>query len=133
MADLDFFLLFCVGRSLSENNGGEDNKYECKFDYFCAMEINEAMVDKLASLSKLEFNSVEKTELIADLQNMLIFVNKLQSLDTTNVDPLLYITDNKNILRADDVNSEINKEQALQNARLKDEQFFKVPKVIKKS
>jgi aspartyl-tRNA(Asn)/glutamyl-tRNA(Gln) amidotransferase subunit C len=49
------------------------------------------------------------------------------------VDPLLYITDNKNILRADDVNSEINREQALQNARLKDEQFFKVPKVIKKS
>ena len=97
------------------------------------MEINEAMVDKLASLSKLEFNSVEKTELIADLQNMLIFVNKLQSLDTTNVDPLLYITENKNIMRADEVNPEISRADALLNARLKDEQFFKVPKVIKKS
>jgi aspartyl-tRNA(Asn)/glutamyl-tRNA(Gln) amidotransferase subunit C len=118
---------------LSENNGGEDNKYECKFDYFCAMEINEAMVDKLASLSKLEFNSVEKTELIADLQNMLIFVNKLQSLNTNNVEPLLYITDNKNILRADNVYSAITRMQALQNAQLKDEQFLKVPKVIKKS
>ncbi len=97
------------------------------------MEINEAMVDKLASLSKLEFNAVEKTELIADLQNMLIFVNQLQSLDTTNVEPLLYITENKNIMRADEVNPEISRADALLNARLKDEQFFKVPKVIKKS
>jgi len=96
------------------------------------MEINEAMVDKLASLSKLEFNTVEKTELITDLQNMLIFVNKLQSLNTTNVEPLLYITENKNILREDEIISEITREQALQNASLKDEQFFKVPKVIKK-
>ena len=97
------------------------------------MEINEAMVDKLASLSKLEFNTVEKIELIADLQNMLIFVNQLQSLDTSNVEPLLYITENKNIMRADEVNPEISRADALLNARLKDEQFFKVPKVIKKS
>ena len=97
------------------------------------MEINEAMVNKLASLSKLEFDEAEKTELIADLQNMLIFVNKLQSLDTNNVEPLLYITGNKNILRADEVDSSITRNQALQNAHLKDEQFFKVPKVIKKS
>jgi aspartyl-tRNA(Asn)/glutamyl-tRNA(Gln) amidotransferase subunit C len=118
---------------LSENNGGEDNKYECKFDYFCAMEINEAMVNKLATLSKLEFNEAEKIELIADLQNMLIFVNQLQSLDTFNVEPLLYITDNKNIMRAGEVNTEITRADALLNAQLKDEQFFKVPKVIKKS
>jgi aspartyl-tRNA(Asn)/glutamyl-tRNA(Gln) amidotransferase subunit C len=97
------------------------------------MEINEAMVNKLATLSKLEFNEAEKNELIADLQNMLIFVNQLQSLDTSNVEPLLYITDNKNIMRADEVNTEITRADALLNARLKDEQFFKVPKVIKKS
>jgi len=97
------------------------------------MEINEAMVNKLASLSKLEFDEAEKTELITDLQHMLIFVNKLQSLDTKNVDPLLYITDNKNILRSDKIDSAITRNQALQNAHLKDEQFFKVPKVIKKS
>lgn len=97
------------------------------------MEINEAMVDQLAALSKLEFNKEEKDELIKDLQGMLTFVNTLQQLDTENVEPLLYITSNKNILRADEVSSEINRDQALQNAHLKDEQFFKVPKVIKKS
>ena len=43
------------------------------------------------------------------------------------------ITENKNIMRADEVNPEISRADALLNARLKDEQFFKVPKVIKKS
>lgn len=97
------------------------------------MEINEAMLDRLAVLSKLEFNNEEKVELINDLKGMLTFVNTLQQLNTENVDPLLYITSNKNMLRADEVNSEISREQALQNAQLKDDQFFKVPKVIKKS
>ena len=116
-----------------ENNGGEDNKYECNLNYFCNMEINEATVDKLAYLSKLEFNSEEKKELITDLQNMLNFVNTLQKLDTSHVVPLLHISPNQNILRADQVSSDISKTAALSNAKLKDEQFFKVPKVIKKS
>jgi aspartyl-tRNA(Asn)/glutamyl-tRNA(Gln) amidotransferase subunit C len=97
------------------------------------MEINEATVDKLAYLSKLEFNSEEKKELITDLQNMLNFVNTLQKLDTSHVVPLLHIFPNQNILRADQVSSDISKTAALSNAKLKDEQFFKVPKVIKKS
>lgn len=96
------------------------------------MEINEAMLDRLAALSKLEFNNKEKVELIHDLKGMLTFVNILLQLNTENVEPLLYITSNKNILRVDEVNSEIHREQALQNAQLKDDQFFKVPKVIKK-
>jgi len=97
------------------------------------MEINENMVDRLAALSKLEFNKVEKADLIKDLQGMLTFVNILQQLDTKNVEPLLYITSNSNILRKDEVCKEISREQALLNAHLKDDQFFKVPKVIKKS
>lgn len=129
---MGFFVLILVGRSLSENNGGEDNKYECNLDYFCFMEINEATVDKLASLSKLAFNAEEKKELITDLQSMLNFVNTLQSLDTAAVEPLLHISPNQNVLRADKVVAEISHNEALSNARLKDEQFFKVPKVIKK-
>lgn len=129
----DSFPLFFVDCSLSENNGGEDNKYEANLDYFCAMEINEAIVDKLATLSKLEFSPDEKKELILDLQNMLNFVNTLQKLDTSNVEPLLHITSNQNILRADEIAGKISLAQALSNANMKDEHFFKVPKVIKKS
>ena len=96
------------------------------------MEINEAIIDKLAYLSRLEFNPEEKKELQADLQHMLNFVNKLNELNTEGVEPLLHITSNNNVLRADVSMQNFTTEEALYNAAKKDESFFKVPKVIKK-
>ena len=49
-----------------------------------------------------------------------------------NVEPLLHMSDEVNILRDDVVKGSVSRLQALQNAPLHDEQFFKVPKVIKK-
>ena len=63
---------------------------------------------------------------------MIQFVEKLNGLDTTGVEPLLHMSDNVNILRADEVKGSISREAGLQNAAVHDEQFFKVPKVIKK-
>lgn len=94
------------------------------------MEINEALVDKLAHLSRLEFSAAEKTEISQDLQRMIAFVEKLNELNLEGVEPLLHITDAVNVLREDEVKGSISREEALSNAPLHDEQFFKVPKVI---
>jgi aspartyl-tRNA(Asn)/glutamyl-tRNA(Gln) amidotransferase subunit C len=96
------------------------------------MEINVEIIDKLSSLSKLHFNEEEKKSLQVDLQRMLEFVNKLNEIDTDGVEPLLHITSNVNNLREDIVQNVISHEEALSNAVLKDADFFKVPKVIKK-
>ena len=100
--------------------------------YFCRMEINEAMVDKLATLSRLNFSPDEKAALQSDLIKMLEFINKINEVDTTGVEPLLHITNNVNVLREDVVINDFSKEEALYNASEKNDQFFKVPKVIKK-
>ena len=96
------------------------------------MEINEAMIDKLASLSRLYLNKELKEELLSDLQNMLGFVNKINELDTIGVTPLLHITSNINVVREDIPKNDFSSLKALYNAGLKDSQFIKVPKVIKK-
>jgi aspartyl-tRNA(Asn)/glutamyl-tRNA(Gln) amidotransferase subunit C len=96
------------------------------------MEVTEQMVEKLAHLAKLNFNATEKQAIQKDLQSMIAFVEKLQTLDTTNVEPLLHMGNNTNVLREDIVKGSITKNEALLNAPIKDEQFFKVPKVIKK-
>lgn len=96
------------------------------------MEVNEAMVDKLASLARLKFDDTEKESIKNDLQKMIQFVEKLNELDTTGVDPLLHMSGNINVLRADEVKGSISREDGLKNAALHDEYFFKVPKVIKK-
>jgi aspartyl-tRNA(Asn)/glutamyl-tRNA(Gln) amidotransferase subunit C len=96
------------------------------------MEVNDELVDRLANLARLTFEPAEKAEIKRDLQKMISFIEKLNELDTTGVEPLLFMTDEVNVLREDEVKGSITREEGLLNAPVKDEQFFKVPKVIKK-
>ena len=96
------------------------------------MEINDAMIDKLANLARLKFDETEKVQIKIDLQNMIGMIEKMNELDTTDVAPLLHITNNVNVLREDFVEGSITNEEALQNAANKNAPFFIVPKVIKK-
>lgn len=90
------------------------------------------MIDKLANLARLKFNETEKVQIKSDLQNMIGMIEKMNELDTTDVAPLLHITENVNVLREDMVEGSITNEEALQNAANKNAPFFIVPKVIKK-
>ena len=100
--------------------------------YICLMKVNDELVDKLANLARLDFNAQEKEEIKNDLQQMIGFIDKLNELDTTGVEPLLHMSDNINVLREDEVKGSISREEAFRNAPLHDKQFFKVPKVIRK-
>ena len=96
------------------------------------MEISNTLIDKLAKLSRLHFDEEGKTAIRNDLEKMIGFVDKLNELDTSGVEPLMHINSNVNVLREDEVKQVFTRQQALMNASAKDEQFFKVPKVIKK-
>ena len=95
------------------------------------MEVNEALIDKLAHLARLKFNEAEKEEIKNDLQRMIAFVEKLNELDLENVEPLLHMSGEINVLRDDEIRGSITRKEALSNAPVHDDQFFKVPKVIK--
>ena len=95
------------------------------------MEVNDAMIEKLAHLARLKFNDAEKEEIKHDLQRMISFVEKLNELDLEGVEPLTHMSDEKNVLRNDEIQGSISREEGLKNAPLHDEHFFKVPKVIK--
>ena len=96
------------------------------------MKIDNELVDRLAELSKLEFDEQAKEGLKKDLQKILNLVEKLEEIDVEGVEPLIYMTDEKNVLRKDVVKDTVTKEEALLNAPQRDSDYFKVPKVIKK-
>jgi aspartyl-tRNA(Asn)/glutamyl-tRNA(Gln) amidotransferase subunit C len=96
------------------------------------MEVNDALVDKLAHLSRLKFHAAEKEEIKKDLQQIIGFVEKLNELELDDTEPLLHMSDNINILREDVVKGSISRGGALKNAPAHDDKYFKVPKVIKK-
>ncbi len=97
------------------------------------MDVNNELIDKLAHLSRLQFNDAEKEELKTDLQKMIHFVEKLNEIDTTGIEPILHMSDNVNVLREDEVKNSIDRADGLKNAPHQDGVFFKVPKVIKKA
>jgi aspartyl-tRNA(Asn)/glutamyl-tRNA(Gln) amidotransferase subunit C len=96
------------------------------------MQITSEMIDRLAHLARLKFSQEEKKELMTDLERMIEFVEKLKEVDTTDVQPLLHITDAVNVLRDDEVKQMISKQEALLNAPFTNGDFFITPKVIKK-
>ena len=96
------------------------------------MEVNDALIDKLAHLARLKFDDEEKEQIKSDLQKMIGFVDKINELDLENVEPKLHMSDEINVLRDDEVKPTITREEALKNAPENDEVYFKVPKVIKK-
>jgi aspartyl-tRNA(Asn)/glutamyl-tRNA(Gln) amidotransferase subunit C len=96
------------------------------------MKIDAQTVDKLAELAKLEFDQSSKEEIIKDLNRIVSFVEKLNELDTSSVEPLVYLTEDTNVLREDAVKQEISQAEALKNAPKRDSDYIKVPKVIDK-
>ena len=96
------------------------------------MKIDEELINRLATLAKLEFNEADQKEIQINLSNILDLVEKLQEVDTEGVEPLVYMNENADVFREDLVISEITKEQALKNAPSKDSDYIKVPKVISK-
>jgi aspartyl-tRNA(Asn)/glutamyl-tRNA(Gln) amidotransferase subunit C len=95
------------------------------------MEVNDALIDNLSNLARLEFNAEEKEGIKKDLQRMIQFVEKLGELDTSGVEPLLHMSHEMNVLREDELQGSISRAQALENAPLTDGVYFKVPKVIR--
>ena len=97
------------------------------------MKIDEATLDRIAELARLDMSDpAVRTTMLGDMQRVIDFVEALNQVDTTGVEPLVFLTEEQDVLRADTPLLEITKEQALGNAPLKDSDYFKVPKVIDK-
>ena len=95
-----------------------------------AQKIDLKTVDETAHLARLEFNAEAKNEIANDMNRMLAWVDKLNELDTNKVDPLIYMNNDINVMREDEVKVTLTQAEALKNAPKKDSDYFKVPKVI---
>jgi aspartyl-tRNA(Asn)/glutamyl-tRNA(Gln) amidotransferase subunit C len=96
------------------------------------MQVTDELFDKIANLSRLEIKTADREAMKQGMQKMVGFVEKLNELDTTGAEPVLHMSLEVNVLRADEVKGSVTRNMALQNAPTTDDQFFKVPKVIRK-
>ena len=94
------------------------------------MKLDQNTLRKIAHLARLEFDEKSEKEMIADMEEILTWVEKLDELDTENVEPLINMSHEINVLREDKVSEHLSHERGLRNAPKKDDDYFRVPKVL---
>ena len=86
-------------------------------------------VEHVAKLARLNLTEEEKEKFTRQLGDVLKYVEQMNEVDTTNVEPMAHSIDFVNVMRDDKVVYEQNKETLMQNAPQEENGFFKVPKI----
>ena len=94
------------------------------------MKITRQEVRRVAALARLEFSPQEEELLRQQLDGILQYVEKLDRIDTADVEPMAHAVDVVNAFREDRVANQPSAEELLANAPAKEKSFFKVPKII---
>lgn len=94
------------------------------------MKVDQETLHKIAHLARLDVVPGEEADLLNSLNSVLTWMEQLNEVDTTGVEPLTHISAEINVLRDDTVGNHLSREQALANAPQQDGQFFEVPKVL---
>jgi aspartyl-tRNA(Asn)/glutamyl-tRNA(Gln) amidotransferase subunit C len=92
--------------------------------------IDQTEVRKVAKLARLELTDAEVAEFAGQLSAILDYVEKMNELDTEDIEPLAHCLPISNVFRRDCVKESLGTEKTLANAPQRDAEFFKVPKIL---
>ena len=87
-------------------------------------------VEHVAELARLALTAAEKEQFIIQLNGILTYFEKLDELDTRDVEPTSHVIPMSNVLRDDEVRPSLDRTMALHNAPEVSHFFFKVPRII---
>lgn len=94
------------------------------------MRITKEQVEHVAKLARLAITEQEKEKYSQQLSSILTYIEKLNELDTSRVEPTFHVLPLKNVFREDVVRPSCPREEILKNAPERTEEFFRVPKII---
>ena len=94
------------------------------------MKLNRKDVEHVALLSRLEQSETELGKFTGQLDAILEYIDVLNQVDTSAVEPMAHVLEIRNVMRADEVQPSLPREAALQNAPDAEDGFFKVPKIV---
>ena len=92
--------------------------------------ISDETIEYVGILAKLELSAEEKEEAKADMGRMLDYIDKLNELDTSGVEPMSHVFPVQNVFREDVVTNEDDSENMLKNAPAERDNMYEVPKTV---
>ena len=94
------------------------------------MKITTQMVDYVPLLARLKLPQEEKKRMTGELEQILAYMDVLDGLDTSGVEPMSHVFPVKNVLREDDVVPSFDRAELLKNAPATDGEAFLVPRAV---
>lgn len=94
------------------------------------MKLNRKEVEHVALLSRLELSDSELDKFTGQLDAILEYIEVLNQVDTSAVQPMAHVLDLRNVMRPDEARPSLSQTAALQNAAETENGFFKVPKIL---
>ncbi len=92
--------------------------------------ISDETIEYVGILAKLELSDEQKEQAKQDMGNMLDYIDRLNELDTTGVEPMSHVFPVQNVFREDVVSNGDTREQLLSNAPAQKDGMFMVPKTF---
>lgn len=86
-------------------------------------------VEHVAKLARLELTEEEKVKFSKQLGDVLEYAQQMNEIDTEGVEPMSHAIPIVNVMREDEVIHEFSREELMANAPLKEDGFFRVPKI----
>ena len=87
-------------------------------------------IEHLAQLARLSVSDNEKTVFADQIESILSYMDKLNELDTSTVEPTSHVISLSNVAREDLLKDSLQRENALRNAPDRTDKFYRVPKII---
>ena len=94
------------------------------------MQVDKETLRKIADLSRLDLEEKTEQALLDSMNHILTWMEKLNEIDTSQVEPLTHMSEEVNVMRDDIVKPPLSHERGLRNAPKKDADYFRVPKVL---
>ena len=104
--------------------------YQQKVRTDMANRISDETIEYVGILAKLELSDTEKEAAKADMEKMLDYIDTLNELDTSGIEPMSHVFQVSNVFREDVVTNGDNREEILANAPQRKDDCFKVPRTI---
>ncbi len=97
------------------------------------MPITKSDVEYIANLARLKLTEKETEYFTGQLSNIIRYIDQLKVLDTTNIEPTAHVMPIQNVFREDVVKPSLKVEDVLKNAPAKEDNLFKVPRIIEEA
>lgn len=95
-----------------------------------AVDITSETIEYVSTLAKLNLNGEEREWAMRDMSRMLDYIDKLNELDTTGVEPVSHVFPVQNVFREDEVTNGDGSGDTLKNAPEEKENMFVVPRTV---